>query len=57
MEVEIVKQITNCITAVTLMIVSIFWLKIVLDVFIKMKPKSTVLEQIFGSGKGKNDVN
>lgn len=57
MEVEIVKQITNCITAVTLMIVSIFWLKIALDVLVKMKPKPTVLEQIFGSGKGKNDAN
>lgn len=57
MEVEIVKQITNCITAVTLMVVSTFWLKIVLDVFVKMKPKPTVLEQIFGSGKGKNDAN
>lgn len=57
MEVEIVKQITNCITAVTLMVVSTFWLKIVLDAFVKMKPKPTVLEQIFGSRKGKNDVN
>lgn len=52
MEVEIVEQITRCITAIALLVVSVFWLKLGLDFAKDTKPQPTVLERIFGKKDG-----